>query len=242
MQLADRTHSTRAQGRAAHVLRVRVEIIGSPKCGIVGKSQPALVITDPMISTRTRTLRESAPAAHLELLLADCAVAVRVHAGQHPCDLVGAQAHAQQPGQRLHLRMSANTHRCLMIRVRVEIMGLTIINQNPLRFPYVSTFWRMISPRTRDVCRVTDAIQTSSQAGRHCPQKQAARTRESPPRDGRSGGTAPASPPHGTPQPPPKTRRQPQDIRPPTPRPCTPTPTGVRVRVKIRGSITIRAD
>jgi hypothetical protein len=33
--------------------RVRVEIMGSPKCGIVGKSQPVLMIIHPIISTRT---------------------------------------------------------------------------------------------------------------------------------------------------------------------------------------------
>jgi hypothetical protein len=33
---------------------VRVVIMGSQKCGIVGKSQPVLSMIDPMISTRTR--------------------------------------------------------------------------------------------------------------------------------------------------------------------------------------------
>jgi hypothetical protein len=36
-------------------LRVRVEIIGSQKCGIVGKSQSVLIMINPIISTRTRT-------------------------------------------------------------------------------------------------------------------------------------------------------------------------------------------
>jgi hypothetical protein len=36
-------------------LRVRVEIMGSQKCGIVGKSQSVLMMINPMISTRTRT-------------------------------------------------------------------------------------------------------------------------------------------------------------------------------------------
>jgi hypothetical protein len=35
-------------------IRVRVEIMGSQKCGIVGKSQPVLIVIDPMIVTRTR--------------------------------------------------------------------------------------------------------------------------------------------------------------------------------------------
>jgi hypothetical protein len=34
--------------------RVGVEILGSQKCRIVGKSQPVLMMIDPMISTRTR--------------------------------------------------------------------------------------------------------------------------------------------------------------------------------------------
>jgi hypothetical protein len=40
---------------AADSLRVRVEIMGSQKCGIVGKSQSVLVMINPMIFTRTRT-------------------------------------------------------------------------------------------------------------------------------------------------------------------------------------------
>jgi hypothetical protein len=36
-------------------LRVRVEIMGSQQCGIVGKSQSVLMMIHPMISTRTRT-------------------------------------------------------------------------------------------------------------------------------------------------------------------------------------------
>jgi hypothetical protein len=60
--------SDRAQHRAvgaeqqhlelAHLieLRVRVEIMGSQKCRIVGKSQPALVLINPMtLFTRTRS-------------------------------------------------------------------------------------------------------------------------------------------------------------------------------------------
>jgi hypothetical protein len=46
-----------AQGRRAHggSLRVRVEIMGSQPCRIVRKSQPVLMMINPMISTRTRT-------------------------------------------------------------------------------------------------------------------------------------------------------------------------------------------
>jgi cytochrome bd-type quinol oxidase subunit 2 len=35
---------------------VRVEIMGSQKCRIVGKSQSALILINPVIFTRTRTL------------------------------------------------------------------------------------------------------------------------------------------------------------------------------------------
>jgi hypothetical protein len=38
----------------AQRIRVRVEIMGSQKCRIVGKSQPVLVMIDPIIFTRTR--------------------------------------------------------------------------------------------------------------------------------------------------------------------------------------------
>jgi hypothetical protein len=37
-----------------HTLRVRVEIMGSKKCRIVGESQPVLIMINPMIFTRTR--------------------------------------------------------------------------------------------------------------------------------------------------------------------------------------------
>jgi hypothetical protein len=40
-------------------LRVRVEIIGSQKHGIVGKSQSVLIMINPMIFTRTRTKARS---------------------------------------------------------------------------------------------------------------------------------------------------------------------------------------
>jgi hypothetical protein len=36
------------------VIRVRVEIMGSQKCRIVGKSQPVLIAIDPIIFARTR--------------------------------------------------------------------------------------------------------------------------------------------------------------------------------------------
>jgi hypothetical protein len=40
---------------ASNELRVRVEIMGSQKCGTVGKSQPVLVMSIPITSTRTRS-------------------------------------------------------------------------------------------------------------------------------------------------------------------------------------------
>jgi hypothetical protein len=36
------------------ILRVRVEIMGSQKCGIVGKSQSVLIMISPIIFTRAR--------------------------------------------------------------------------------------------------------------------------------------------------------------------------------------------
>jgi|EP01047_Picozoa_sp_COSAG01_P080535 hypothetical protein len=39
---------------ARSMVWVRVEIMGSQNCGIVGKSQSVLMMIDPMISTRTR--------------------------------------------------------------------------------------------------------------------------------------------------------------------------------------------
>jgi|EP01047_Picozoa_sp_COSAG01_P034766 hypothetical protein len=44
-----------SSGAQASSIRVRVEIMGSQKCGTVGKSQSVLMRIDPMISTRTRT-------------------------------------------------------------------------------------------------------------------------------------------------------------------------------------------
>jgi hypothetical protein len=38
-------------------IQVRVEITGSQKCGIVGKSQSVLMVINPIIFTRPRTLR-----------------------------------------------------------------------------------------------------------------------------------------------------------------------------------------
>jgi hypothetical protein len=40
--------------RSTNGLRVRVEIMGSQNCGIVGESQPVLMMIDPTISTRPR--------------------------------------------------------------------------------------------------------------------------------------------------------------------------------------------
>eukprot|EP01047_Picozoa_sp_COSAG01_P093188 COSAG01_NODE_24381_length_781_cov_1.016129_2_plen_146_part_01 len=42
-------------GSGSRLLRVRVEIMGSQKCRIVGKSQSVLMMIDPIIFTRTRT-------------------------------------------------------------------------------------------------------------------------------------------------------------------------------------------
>eukprot|EP01047_Picozoa_sp_COSAG01_P003248 COSAG01_NODE_94_length_26962_cov_9.110933_32_plen_257_part_00 len=42
--------------RSACMLRVRVEIMGSQKCGTVGESQPVLMMINPSISTRSRTV------------------------------------------------------------------------------------------------------------------------------------------------------------------------------------------
>jgi hypothetical protein len=46
---------------SARLLRVRVEIMGSQKCRIVGKSQPVLVTISPIIFTRTRIHNVPAP-------------------------------------------------------------------------------------------------------------------------------------------------------------------------------------
>jgi hypothetical protein len=43
-----------AAAAAAAAARVRVEIMGSQQCGIVGKSQPGLVMIDPVNFTRAR--------------------------------------------------------------------------------------------------------------------------------------------------------------------------------------------
>eukprot|EP01047_Picozoa_sp_COSAG01_P059020 COSAG01_NODE_7029_length_3384_cov_2.727245_3_plen_113_part_00 len=46
-----------SHGQPGGWLRVRVEIMGwQHKCGIVGKSQPVLIMIDPIIFTRTRAL------------------------------------------------------------------------------------------------------------------------------------------------------------------------------------------
>eukprot|EP01047_Picozoa_sp_COSAG01_P026603 COSAG01_NODE_1720_length_9391_cov_27.761085_6_plen_142_part_00 len=43
------------QPDVSSLLRVRVEIMGSQNCRIVGESQPVLIMIDPIIFTRTRT-------------------------------------------------------------------------------------------------------------------------------------------------------------------------------------------
>jgi hypothetical protein len=49
-----RPRGSHAPPRQAAPARVRVEIMGSQKCGIVGKSQPVLMMIDPIIFTHTR--------------------------------------------------------------------------------------------------------------------------------------------------------------------------------------------
>jgi hypothetical protein len=53
----------RAAGRPADMIRVRVEIVGSQKCGIVGESQPVLIMINPIIFARARSQRPGPPAA-----------------------------------------------------------------------------------------------------------------------------------------------------------------------------------
>jgi hypothetical protein len=45
----------RAGAACVPLVRVRVEIMGSQKCRIVGKSQSVLIMIDPIIFTRTRS-------------------------------------------------------------------------------------------------------------------------------------------------------------------------------------------
>jgi hypothetical protein len=47
--------SPTAEERTVLQVRVRVKILGSQKCRIVGESQAVLIMIDPIISTRTRT-------------------------------------------------------------------------------------------------------------------------------------------------------------------------------------------
>jgi hypothetical protein len=54
VHLGRRAPHTEMPCTAAAEVRVWVEIMGSPTCGIVGKSQPVLLMVDPMIFTRTR--------------------------------------------------------------------------------------------------------------------------------------------------------------------------------------------
>ena len=49
-----RTHRGIDKAAAAAAARVRVERMGSQQCGIVGKSQPGLVMIDPVNFTRAR--------------------------------------------------------------------------------------------------------------------------------------------------------------------------------------------
>ena len=51
LRVTDTTHCT--------IVRVWVERMGAPKCRIVGKSQPVLIMIDPIISPRTCRLREA---------------------------------------------------------------------------------------------------------------------------------------------------------------------------------------
>ena len=46
--------SREAHESEAPEVRVRVKIMGSPKCGNVGESQPVLIMIDPIICPRTR--------------------------------------------------------------------------------------------------------------------------------------------------------------------------------------------
>jgi hypothetical protein len=43
-----------AKVRRNGCIRARAEIMGAGKCGIVGKSQPGLIMINPMISTRQK--------------------------------------------------------------------------------------------------------------------------------------------------------------------------------------------
>jgi hypothetical protein len=45
------------------MIRVRVEIMGSSNCRIVGESQPVLIMINPIIFTRTRMKKRPGPAA-----------------------------------------------------------------------------------------------------------------------------------------------------------------------------------
>jgi hypothetical protein len=71
-----RWHPTRPPRRSwrrspppAPGLRVRVEILGSQKCGIVAKSQSVLIVTNPIIFARTRSYSNRCQSERLEQML-----------------------------------------------------------------------------------------------------------------------------------------------------------------------------
>jgi hypothetical protein len=73
---ADGVRGHRSLEVSAHrQLRVRVEIMGSQKCGIVGESQSALMMIDPIIFTRTRTPASSSSSSAAK----ECRRHVRVY-------------------------------------------------------------------------------------------------------------------------------------------------------------------
>jgi hypothetical protein len=87
-------------GRAR--IRVRVEIMGSQKSGIVGKSQPVLMMINPMIFTRTRTSVAQTPVmltATRSRLHDDCSSAGRLHWHTLACRLTVAD---KQPRLAVH--------------------------------------------------------------------------------------------------------------------------------------------
>jgi hypothetical protein len=81
------------------VLRVRVEIMGSPKFRSVGKSQCVLIMIDPIVSTRTRTpSRLASPAAaHARGAAGRCRCAVLCEEGLAFCREVSSADRASQP-------------------------------------------------------------------------------------------------------------------------------------------------
>jgi hypothetical protein len=67
---------TAAAAAAAHTVRVRVEIMGAPKCRNAGESQSVLIVIDPIISTRTRS-RHGGDSGWSELAAADDIIRMR---------------------------------------------------------------------------------------------------------------------------------------------------------------------